>query len=60
MKDVIRIHASSGTSGKATVVGYTKNDIDNWADIIARAISLAGGEPWGIHQKKKLPQKSLM
>ncbi|MDQ0198290.1 phenylacetate--CoA ligase family protein [Neobacillus ginsengisoli] len=50
MKEVIRIHASSGTSGKPTVVGYTKNDIDNWADMVARAIALAGGEPGGVFQ----------
>ncbi|MDQ0246950.1 phenylacetate-CoA ligase [Bacillus fengqiuensis] len=50
MKDVVRIHASSGTSGKPTVVGYTKNDIDNWADMVARAIALAGGEPGGVFQ----------
>lgn len=42
--EVIRIHASSGTSGKATVVGYTKNDIKNWSELVARAISIAGGK----------------
>lgn len=42
---IVRLHASSGTSGKPTVVGYTKNDIDNWAEIVARAIAAAGGEP---------------
>jgi phenylacetate-CoA ligase len=47
-EDVVRIHASSGTSGKPTVVGYTKNDINNWSDIVARAIAIAGGEPGGI------------
>lgn len=50
MKDVLRVHASSGTSGKPTVVGYTQNDVDNWADLAARAIALAGGEPDGIFQ----------
>jgi phenylacetate-CoA ligase len=45
LKDCIRVHASSGTSGKPTVVAYTKNDIENWADIVARAITIAGGEP---------------
>jgi len=35
-KDIVRIHASSGTTGKPTVVGYTKNDLDTWADLIAR------------------------
>ena len=48
MKDIVRIHASSGTSGKPTTVAYTKTDIDNWADIVARAIAVAGGEPEGI------------
>lgn len=42
-KDVVRIHGSSGTSGKPTVVGYTKTDIDNWASLVARAIVAAGG-----------------
>lgn len=42
---VVRLHASSGTSGKPTVVGYTRNDIENWAEIVARAIAAAGGEP---------------
>ncbi len=42
---VVRIHASSGTTGKPTVVGYTKRDIDNWAELMAR--TLAGG---GAHQ----------
>ncbi|MES2149022.1 MAG: phenylacetate--CoA ligase PaaK [Pseudomonadota bacterium] len=40
---VVRIHASSGTTGKATVVGYTKNDIDTWANVVARSIRAAGG-----------------
>jgi phenylacetate-CoA ligase len=43
MEEVNRIHGSSGTSGKPTVVGYTKNDIKNWATIVARAIATAGG-----------------
>ena len=42
---VARIHASSGTTGKPTVVGYTKNDIDMWADVVARSIRAAGGRP---------------
>ncbi len=40
---VTRIHASSGTTGKPTVVGYTKNDIDIWAELVARSIRAAGG-----------------
>ncbi len=43
MDEVVRIHASSGTTGKPTVVGYTQNDIDTWADIVARSIRAAGG-----------------
>jgi phenylacetate-CoA ligase len=42
---VVRIHASSGTTGKPTVVGYTKQDIDHWADLVARSIRAAGGRP---------------
>ncbi|MBL8310766.1 MAG: phenylacetate--CoA ligase [Burkholderiales bacterium] len=42
---VMRIHASSGTTGKPTVVGYTKNDIDVWADCVARSIRASGGCP---------------
>jgi phenylacetate-CoA ligase len=40
---VVRIHASSGTTGKPTVVGYTARDISNWADLVARSIRAAGG-----------------
>jgi len=43
--EVVRIHASSGTSGKPTVVGYTKKDIQMWSELVARAISIAGGNP---------------
>ena len=42
---VARIHASSGTTGKPTVVGYTLKDIDTWADLVARSIRAAGGRP---------------
>ena len=42
MSEVVRIHASSGTTGKPTVVGYTANDIEMWAGLAARALSLAG------------------
>ncbi|MFL6673326.1 MAG: phenylacetate--CoA ligase PaaK [Massilia sp.] len=42
-EQVVRIHASSGTTGKATVVGYTQNDIDTWAGVVARSIRAAGG-----------------
>ncbi len=40
---VARLHASSGTTGKSVVVGYTKNDLDNWANVVARSIRAAGG-----------------
>jgi len=43
MSDVIRIHASSGTTGNPTVVGYTRNDIDVWSTVMARSIRAAGG-----------------
>ena len=45
MRDVVRIHASSGTTGKPTVVGYTQGDIDRWAEVMARSIRAAGGSP---------------
>ncbi|MGW1101846.1 phenylacetate--CoA ligase PaaK [Streptomyces sp. NPDC002540] len=40
-----RIHASSGTTGRPTVVGYTQRDLDTWADVVARSIRAAGGRP---------------
>ncbi|MDE2579781.1 MAG: phenylacetate--CoA ligase [Hyphomicrobiales bacterium] len=45
MEKVVRIHASSGTTGKPTVVAYTQNDIDVWADVVARSIRASGGRP---------------
>ncbi len=42
-QQVARIHASSGTTGKPTVVGYTKGDLDIWSDVVARSIRAAGG-----------------
>lgn len=42
LESVVRIHASSGTTGKPTVVGYTKKDIETWAELMARALSAAG------------------
>ncbi len=42
-EQVVRVHASSGTTGKPTVVGYTHNDIDTWANVVARSIRAAGG-----------------
>ena len=48
MDDVIRVHASSGTTGKSTVVGYTQADITLWASVIARCLMMAGspGATW--------------
>ena len=42
---IARIHASSGTTGKATVVGYTKNDVNMWADMVARSMRASGTKP---------------
>lgn len=42
LDDVVRVHASSGTTGKPTVVGYTRKDIDTWAGVMARALACAG------------------
>ena len=47
-EQVARIHASSGTTGKPTVVGYTKNDIETWANLVARSIRASGGRPGDI------------
>jgi phenylacetate-CoA ligase len=47
-EQLVRIHASSGTTGKPTVVGYTKNDIDTWATVMARSIRAAGGRAGDI------------
>lgn len=44
MEQIVRVHASSGTTGKPTVVGYTQNDIDTWANVVARSIRAAGGK----------------
>jgi phenylacetate-CoA ligase len=47
-EQVARIHASSGTTGKPTVVGYTLQDIEHWANLVARSIRAAGGRPGDI------------
>tara|TARA_R110001583_G_scaffold53451_1_gene164859 strand:+ start:40 stop:1386 length:1347 start_codon:yes stop_codon:yes gene_type:complete len=47
---VSRVHASSGTTGKPTVVGYTRGDIDRWAQLMARSIACAGGAPGDMLQ----------
>ncbi|HEY5720465.1 MAG TPA: phenylacetate--CoA ligase [Gammaproteobacteria bacterium] len=48
MDKVVRVHASSGTTGKPTVVGYTRGDIRRWGDLMARSIASAGGRPGDI------------
>jgi phenylacetate-CoA ligase len=50
LKDIIRIHASSGTTGKPIVAGYTKNDLEMWSESVARLITAAGGCPEDIVQ----------
>ena len=45
MEQVVRVHASSGTTGKPTVVGYTREDIETWSEVMARSIYAAGGRP---------------
>ncbi|WP_039017876.1 phenylacetate--CoA ligase PaaK [Halocynthiibacter namhaensis] len=47
-EQIVRLHASSGTTGKPTVVGYTANDISNWADLIARSLRASGVKPGNI------------
>ncbi len=47
-EQIVRLHASSGTTGKPTVVGYTKGDIDMWADMVARSMRAAGTKPGDI------------
>jgi phenylacetate-CoA ligase len=50
MSEIVRIHASSGTTGKQTVVGYTRKDIDTWAEVMARALVYAGVDKNSIIQ----------
>jgi len=47
-KDVLRLHASSGTTGQPTVVGYTRRDLDLWSDLMARSLACAGARPGDI------------
>uniref|UniRef100_UPI00321699C3 phenylacetate--CoA ligase family protein n=1 Tax=uncultured Draconibacterium sp. TaxID=1573823 RepID=UPI00321699C3 len=42
MSEIVRVHASSGTTGKPTVVGYTRNDLNMWADVVTRTLCMAG------------------
>ena len=47
-EQVVRVHASSGTTGKPTVVGYTAEDLETWAEVMARSIRAAGGRPGDV------------
>jgi phenylacetate-CoA ligase len=47
-EQVARVHASSGTTGRPTVVGYTRDDLDTWAEVVARSIEAAGGRPGDV------------
>src|SRR5438552_18698363 len=47
-EDLLRLHASSGTTGKPTVVGYTRGDLELWADLMARCIACMGGKPGDV------------
>jgi phenylacetate-CoA ligase len=47
-EQVNRVHASSGTTGKPTVVGYTRSDLDTWSELMARSIRAAGGRPGDV------------
>src|SRR6478752_5688859 len=47
-EQVVRVHASSGTTGKPTVVGYTREDVDTWSELMARSIYAAGGRPGDV------------
>ena len=50
MSEVVRIHSSSGTTGKPTVVGYSKKDIDIWSELMARALTSAGATRYSVIQ----------
>jgi phenylacetate-CoA ligase len=50
LKEIVRVHASSGTTGKPIVAGYTRNDLDNWSTAVARVITMAGATEEDIVQ----------
>ncbi len=50
LNETVRIHASSGTTGKPTVVGYTRSDIANWAEVCARSLAASGARPGDVFQ----------
>ena len=47
-ESLIRLHASSGTTGKATIVGYTRADLDLWSDLMARSLACMGAKPGDV------------
>ena len=49
-RDVVRVHASSGTTGRATVVGYTRSDLETWGELFARCMVMAGANPDDVMQ----------
>ncbi len=50
LRDIVRVHSSSGTTGQVTVVGYTRGDIDTWSDLMARTYACAGATPDDVVQ----------
>ncbi|MBF4510771.1 MAG: phenylacetate--CoA ligase [Aeromicrobium sp.] len=50
LRDIVRVHSSSGTTGQVTVVGYTSGDIDRWSDLMARTLACAGATPDDVVQ----------
>jgi phenylacetate-CoA ligase len=50
IREVVRIHASTGTTGKPTIVGYTRGDLETWAELCARCLALAGARPGQVFQ----------
>ena len=57
-EQVSRVHASSGTTGKPTVVGYTREDLDTWSELMARSIRAAGGRP-GRRRARRLRLRAV-
>ncbi|HZE22109.1 MAG TPA: hypothetical protein VE082_08655, partial [Desulfobaccales bacterium] len=50
LADMVRVHASSGTSGQATVIYYTRKDVETWADLVARSLYMTGMRPADVFQ----------
>jgi len=55
LKQVVRIHTTSGTTGKPTVVGYTRQDLDNWSELIARRHIPECRKLWSVYRWSWLP-----